>query len=139
MEIYNLNTNACHKSWVLRMRILVFIVLLFCFQSYASEMEFNCRDIAVAPDGMAWDPNAQGQLITGVVVCESENSRKQTQYLEGFKHGKEYIIYTNNGGEKTNTYRKGEKIMECNEIILGKGIMTICENFETGEKTTAYK
>ncbi len=121
------------------MRFLAFILLFLCLRSYASEVQFNCHDIAIAPDGMAWDLNAQGQLITGVVVCESESIRSQTQYKEGFKHGKEYITSTKNSGERINTYSKGEKIIECKKIKIGKTIMTICKNLKTGKTTTSYK
>jgi hypothetical protein len=117
------------------MKYLAFILLFLCLRSYASEAQFNCHDIAIAPDGMAWDPNAQNQLITGVVVCESENTRIQTQYKEGFKHGKEHITFTKKGGERINTYSKGEKIMECISLYFGTSKTTVCDNLKTGERT----
>jgi hypothetical protein len=118
------------------MRFLAVIILFSCMQSYASEPQFNCHDIAIAPDGMAWDPNAQSQLITGVVVCETENERMQTQYKEGFKHGKEYIT-SKRDGERINTYTKGEKIMECTNLYIASHKTTVCDNLKTGERTSS--
>ena len=121
------------------MKISVLLVIFLSVRSYASEAEFNCHDIAIAPDGMAWDLNAQGLLITGTVVCESKTTRSQVQYKDGFKHGKEYITFTKNRGEFINTYSKGEKIMKCQKIFMSKDTMTICENIKTGEKTTTHE
>lgn len=121
------------------MKILILIALFLGVRSYALEAEFNCHDIAIAPDGMAWDLNAQGQLITGTVVCESKTTRSHVQYKEGFKHGKEYITSIKNRSELINTYSKGEKIMECKKLFMSNHTMTICENLKTGEKTTTHE
>ena len=121
------------------MRNLFFIILLLCLRSYASESEFNCHDIAISPDGMAWDPNDRNQLITGIVVCESKSIHRQTQYKDGVKHGKEYITSTNNDRELINTYSKGEKLIGCEKTKIGVRTLTRCQNFKTGESTQSLE
>jgi hypothetical protein len=121
------------------MRNLSFIILVLCLRSYASESEFNCHDIAIGSEGMAWDPNDRNQLISGVVVCESKSIRRQIQYKNGFKHGKEHITSTNHDGEIINTYSKGEKLMECKKTKRGEKTITYCQNFKTGEITQSLE
>ena len=121
------------------MKIFLNIFVVFAFtvanESLAEEKEYDCHDIAVGPEGVAWEPENQGKLVSGVVVCEKGDEKVVSLYEKGFKDGRETVT---NGETKTvKIYRKGKLTETCyvppviSEAIESQGL---CINHITGER-----
>ena len=123
------------------MKFIFFLLSLSASMMSLSE-DYDCNDIAVSPEGIAWDINNQGQMITGIVNCENDRSLKRTLYKNGFKNGKEYITHKRariSVLNTVNTYNMGTLVKSCQERSKKHATVVKCKNYLTGLTTTERK